>query len=350
MKKRMCAGLVILSAMLSMTGCGSSGGSGDAGELNVFIWTEYVPDSVVEAFEEETGIQVNISTYSSNEDMLAKVKSETAGAYDIVQPSDYMVEQMASQDMLLKLDTDRLENLDNIGEAYRNPSYDPEGKYAVPYMGGVAAIAVNTDMIQTEVTSYADLFTDEFRNSLVVLDDYRAVIGMAARSIGLSMNETDPDKLEQIKEQTLKLKNNIKLYDSDSPKSALIAGDCSAGVCWSAEIALAMEENPAIEIVFPKEGPYIFMDNWCITKDAKNVDAAYQFIDYMLRAETAQKVSEEFPYLQPNTAAMDLLGEDYSSNPAKNVPQDVIASGEYVQNLDPDTLAIYDSIWTELKK
>lgn len=184
----------------------------------------------------------------------------------------------------------------------------------------------------------------------MVLDDYRAVIGMAARSIGLSMNETDPDNLELIREQTLKLKDNIKLYDSDSPKSALIAGDCSAGVCWSAEIALAMEENPSIEIVFPEEGPYIFMDNWCITKDAKNVDAAYQFIDYMLRAETAQQVSEEFPYLQPNTAAMDLLGEEYSSNPAKNVPEDVIASGEYVQNLDTDSLAVYDSIWTELKK
>lgn len=354
MKRRVISVLLITVMALSLTACGGGGSSEnsskDGGELNLYVWTEYIPDSVISDFEDETGIKVNMSTFSSNEDMLAKVKSESEGAFDVIQPSDYMIEQMIAQDMLEKIDTEKLTNLSNIGEAYLNPSYDPTGEYSVPYMGGVAAIAVNTDKISTEVTKYADLFTEDFKNSLVVLDDFRAVIGMSARSLGYSMNETDTAKLDEIKAQTLSLKDNVKLYDSDSPKSALISGDCAAGYCWNAEIALAMDENPSIEIVYPEEGAYLFMDNWVIPKGAKNVEAATEFINYMLKAETAQAVSEEFPYLQPNDAAVELLGEDYVNNLAKNVPADVIEKGEYIQNLDTDTLAIYDGIWTELKK
>lgn len=348
-KKRILA--VVLSAMLvvsmfTFTGCGKSG---ENGTLNLFIWTEYVPESVIKDFEKEYGIKVNVTTFSSNEDMLAKVKSESAGTYDIVQPSDYMVEQMIAQDMLAKLDKDKLTNLDNIGEAYLNPSYDPGNVYSVPYQGGVAAIAVNTSMIDMEIDSYDDLFDPALKGKLVVLDDFRAVTGMTARSMGYSMNETDTDKLSEIQEKLLTLKDNVAKYDSDSPKSVLISEDCAAGMIWSAEIALAMEENEDIEIVFPKEGPYVFMDNWAITKDAPNYDNAMKFINYMLSSEVSQKVSEEFPYLNPNKVAVEAMGEDFSGNPAKNPPADVIASGEYVSNLDTDTLAIYDEMWTKLK-
>ena len=333
-----------------LAGCGSKSSEGKNGELNIFIWTEYVPDSVIEKFEKETGIKVNVSTYSSNEDMLAKVKSESEGTYDIVQPSDYMVEQMASQGMLEELKTDELKNLSNIGESYLNPSYDPGNKYSVPYQGGVAGIAVNTSKVKKDITSYDDLFDSSLKNSIVALDDYRAVIGMTARSMGYSMNETDPAVLSKIQDKLLTLKNNVKLYDSDSPKSALISGDCTVGYVWSAEIALAMEENPDIKVVYPTEGAYLFMDNWAIPKGAKNYDNAMKFIDFMLDAENAQMVLEEFPYLSPNTKAVEAMGEDYSKNEAKNPPAEVIKKGEYVKNLDADTLKIYDEMWTKLKQ
>lgn len=355
MKKKRIVGALLACAMLctSLTACGggsSTAAAGSKGVLNLFIWTEYVPDSVIQGFEKETGIKVNASTFSTNEDMLAKVKSESEGAFDIVQPSDYMVEQMISQGMLQKLDSSKLTNLKNIGEAYQKRAYDPQGAYSVPYLGGVAAIAVNTSKIKDTITGYADLFNPKYKQSIVALDDYRAVLGMSARSIGLSMNEKDDAKIAQMKAQALKLKDNVKLYDSDSPKSALISGDCNLGFCWSAEIALAMKENPAIKIVFPKEGAYVFLDNWCITKGAKNVANAHAFINYMLKAETAKAVSEEYPYLQPNAAAVDLLGDDYKNNKAQNIPTDVIKKGEYVSNLDTETLAKYDAVWTELKK
>lgn len=340
--------LMLVLSLAGFTGCGKKSASN--GELNIFTWTEYVPESVVEDFEKEYGIKVNWTTFSSNEDMLAKVKTESAGTYDIVQPSDYMVEQMISQDMLMELDKDVITNIENIDSAYINPSYDPGNKYSVPYQGGVAAIAVNTDKVSKEITSYDDLFSEDLKGSIVALDDYRAVIGMTARSMGYSMNETDTDKLAKIEEKLLKLKDNVKVYDSDSPKNSLISGDCTVGYCWAAEIALAQEENPAIKIVFPKEGPYVFMDNWAVLKTAKNSENAMKFINYMLDSETSQKVSEEFPYLNPNAKAVDALGDEYKSNEAKNPPADVIASGEFVSNLDTDTLAIYDAMWTKLKK
>lgn len=282
--------------------------------------------------------------------MLAKVKSESEGTYDIIQPSDYMVEQMSSQGMLEELKTDELKNLSNIGESYLNPSYDPGNKYSVPYQGGVAGIAVNTSKVKENITSYADLFDSSLKNSIVALDDYRAVIGMTARSMGYSMNETDPAILSKIQDKLLTLKNNVKLYDSDSPKSALISGDCTVGYVWSAEIALAMEENPDIKVVYPKEGAYLFMDNWAIPKGAKNYDNAIKFIDFMLDSENAQMVLEEFPYLSPNTKAVEAMGEDYAKNEAKNPPEEVIKNGEYVKNLDADTLKTYDEMWTKLKQ
>lgn len=348
MMKKVLALAMVACMTICMTACGGSGSS--AKTLNLFVWTEYVPDSVIQGFEKETGIKVNVSTFSSNEDMLAKVKSESEGAFDIIQPSDYMVKQMSEQGMLEELDQSKLTNLSNIGSSYLNPSYDPGNKYSVPYQGGVAAIAVNTSKIKDNITSYADLFDPKYAGQLVVLDDYRAIIGVAARSLGYSMNETDPDKLAKIKTQLLKLKDNVKLYDSDSPKSALISGDCSLGIIWSAEIALAMDENPDIKIVFPKEGPYVFMDNFCIPKGAKHYDEAMEFINYMLKPESAEAVMAEFPYLNPNAVAVQAMGSKYTDNQARNVPSDVIASGEFVQNLDADTLAVYDQMWTELKQ
>lgn len=332
-----------------LAGCGSGGGSSTE-ELNVFVWTEYVSQEAIDAFEKETGITVNVSTFSSNEDMLAKVKSESEGTYDIVLPSDYMIEQMIAQGMLEELDQSALTNLGNIGEAYLNPDYDPGNTYSVPYQGGVAAIAVNTSKIDTQITGYDDLFDASLEGQIVALDDYRAVIGMTARSMGYSMNETDPAILSEIEEKLLTLKNNVALYDSDSPKSALISGDATVGFVWSAEAALAMDENPDIKIVYPEEGAYVFVDNWAVPKGAKHYEAAMKFINFMLGEEAAKMNIEEFPYLSANQAALEAMGEAYCANEAKNPPSSVIESGELVKNLDTDTLALYDEMWTKLKK
>lgn len=350
MRKLLAVLLTLVMTCSMLAGCGGSKAAEDAGTLNLFIWTEYVPESVIQAFQEETGIKVNVSYYSSNEDMYAKLSSEAEGTYDIIQPSDYMVEKLIGQDMLQELDQSKLTNLSNIYEAYLDPEYDPGNVHSAPYMGGVAAIAVNTADVTTPITSYADLFDPSLAGKEVLLDDSRAIIGMTAKSLGYSMSTTDAAELTEVKDKLLTLKDNVKVYDSDSPKSVLISGDCSVGMIWNAEIALAMEENPDIQIVFPEEGAYLFLDNWCIPKGAKNTDAAMQFINYMLSAEASAACSNELPYLNPNKAACELLGDAYLSNEAKNVPEDVIGKGEWIHNLDTDTQAVYEEMWTELKK
>ena len=221
--------LALLGTSVSLTGCGSSSKKAENGELNLFIWTEYVPDSVISDFEKEYGIKVNVSTFSSNEDMLAKVKSEDEGTYDIVQPSDYMVESMIKQEMLEKLDQKALTNLSNIGDQYLDPSYDPGNVYSIPYQGGVAAIGVNADKVKTDIKGYKNLFDSSLKGQIVALDDYRAVIGMTERSMGLSMNETDTSKLSKVADKLQTIKDNIAVYDSDSPKSSLISGDLLLG-------------------------------------------------------------------------------------------------------------------------
>lgn len=348
-KKLLCLAMATMLGATLLTGCGSSS-SASNGELNVFVWTEYVSDAAFEAFEKETGIKVNVSTFSSNEDMLAKLKSESEGTYDIVQPSDYAVEYLIAQDKLEELDKEKLPNMKNIKSAYLDPSYDPGNVYSMPYEGGVACIAVNKSKVDKEITSYGDLFDPELAGKIVVLDDYRAIIGMTARSMGYSMNETDATKLAEIQDKLLTIKGNIKLYDSDSPKSALISGDCTVGMVWSAEVALSMDENPDIEIVYPEEGAYVFLDNWAIPRGSKNYENALAFINFMMSAEAAKLNIEDFPYLCPNSAALELMGEEYVNNVAKNVPAEVISGGEFVKYLDSETLAKYDEMWTKLKQ
>lgn len=352
MKKRLLGLLMTVALVATMlTGCGGGSKASESnGELNVFVWTEYVSDAAFQAFEKETGIKVNVSTFSSNEDMLSKFKSESEGTYDILLPSDYAVEYLIAQGKLMELDKEKLPNMKNINSAYLDPSYDPGNKYSMPYEGGVACIAVNTAKVDKEIKSYDDLFDPSLAGKLVVLDDYRAIIGITARSMGYSMNETDDAKISEIQDKLLTLKDNVKLYDSDSPKSALISGDCTVGMVWSAEVAMSMDENPDIEIVYPEEGAYVFLDNWVVPTGAKNYDNAMTFINFMMSEEAAKLNIEDFPYLCPNDAALASMGEEYVNNTAKNVPSEVISAGEFVKYLDSDTLAKYDEMWTKLKQ
>lgn len=337
-----------------LVGCGgsSSGGSAasDAGELNLFIWTEYVPESVLQSFQDETGITVNVSYYSTNEDLYAKLRSETEGTYDIVQPSDYMVAKLIAQDMLEPLDTGRLENFSNIGSSYLGMSYDPDNAYSVPYMVAMAGLAYNSSMVDKPIEGYADLFDPAYENSILVLDDARCVIGITNLVLGHDPSTTDPDELAAAADKLMTMKKNVKIFDSDNAKASLISGDCAIAYNWNAELVLASREVPDIEYVYPSEGAIINEDNWCIAKGAANYDNAMKFIDYILRPEVSAACSEELPYVNPNMAALDILGSEYTDNEALNPTPDQMASCVYIDNLSVDAQASYEEIWTSFKK
>lgn len=359
MKKFLCLVIAVCILVILFAGCGgtaggtasgtaSSGGNSasSGGVVNLFIWTEYIPQTVLDQFKKETGITVNISTYSSNEDMLAKVKASNQGIYDIVVPSDYMVKMMISQGLLDKLNKDSLTNINNIGSQYLNQSYDPGNAYSVPFMGGVATLCVNTSMVKDNITSFTQIFDPKYKDSIVMLNDFRADIGLVAKSMGYSLNETDPATLDKIGAKLMELKPNVKALDSDSPKTDMISGETSIGYMWNAEVALSIRDNPDVKIVYPTEGCYMFLDNMCVLKGAKNEENAEKFINFILRPDVSKQISEEFPYLNPNVEAIKLLGSEYMDNPAINIPADVIAKGEYVQDVG-SALDQYNTIWTK---
>jgi len=349
MKKLICKLLVVslTLSMLFLPGCSSSssGSSAPAQELNLFIWTEYLPQAVIDEFEKEYNIKVNVTMYSNNEEMLSKVKSSNAGTYDVVVPSDYMVESMISQGLLEKLDMSKLKNIGNIDTTYMNQSFDPGNGYSVPYRGGICALCVNKKLVTDDITSYTQLFDSKYKDSIVGLDDFRIMIGIVAMSMGYTPNETDPAVLAKIKDRLMELKSNIKILDSDSPKTAMINNETSIGLMWNAEVSLATQGNSDVQIVFPKEGNTLFLDNLCILKGSKNVDAAEKFINYILDAKASAEISKVYPYLNPNSAAVALLGDDYKNNKAANIPSDVFKNGQYIKNVDK-SIDTYNDMWT----
>ena len=330
----------------ALSGC-SVGDGPD--ELNVYWWSEYVPESLVEEFEDEFGIKVNQTFFSSNEDMLAKVRTENPGTYDLLMPSDYMVEALWNQGLLEPIDYGRLSNFKNIGAQYLDWSSDPGNVYSIPYMGNCTAIAVNRARVSAPIDGFADLLEPDVDGKLVVLNDIREVMCFCASTVGLTGNEDDEESIARIREQVLRLKPIVRLYNSDDPSQSLITGDCTIGVAWTAEIALAQRENPDIELVFPREGCTICTDNWCVPAQARHYDNAMLFLDYVMRPDVAALASEEYPYVQCNTEAVKLLPQEVRDNPCENVPAEEFERGNLIRLLGPKALRAYERIWTELK-
>jgi spermidine/putrescine-binding protein len=275
-------------------------------EVNLFVWTEYIPQATIDCFEEVYGITVNKDEYSSNEEMYAKLSAGGAN-YDLVLPTDYIVALMIRQGLLQELDKSKLPIFEQLDPNYLDLAFDPGNKYTLPYQAGVDAIVVNTDAVATAPQSFADLWNPEYANRLVMIDDSRAIIGMTLLTLGYDVNTTDPAQLEEAKVKLAELVKGVKLFDSDSPKTALIAGDVDLGVVWTGEAAMAQREVPAVEFIYPTEGPILWQDNYAIPVDAPHTDAAYAWLNYSMQGDNFWRMLDEFPYTNPNLAALDHL-------------------------------------------
>ena len=323
-------------------------------ELNLFVWTEYIPPDMQECFELVYGVKVNRDEYSSNEEMYAKL-SAGGSAYDLVQPTDYIVDLMVRQGLLQELDKSKLSIIENMDPNYMNLSFDPGNKYTIPYQGGTDALVVNTDTVKNPPKSFADLWNPEYAGRMVFLDDSRVVIGMTLLTLGYDINTKDPAELEQAKEKLKTLIPNVKLFDSDSPKTALIAGDVDLGITWTGEAFTAHQENPAIVYVYPTEGATIWQDNWAMPVGAPHPDLAYAWINYTMQGNIFWMMLRDFPYTNPNKAALDFAKTDqpdlytaYIESPITNTPPEEIKKAHRILDVG-DALPLYDQIWTEIK-
>ncbi|EEI19346.1 ABC transporter, solute-binding protein [Lentilactobacillus buchneri ATCC 11577] len=340
--------IVLVICLFILSGCASSHAAKHSKTLNVIGWSEYVPQSVLDQFTKETGIKINYTSYSDPDQMLSKVLSSANGTYDMVLAPGMYVQVLRKLGRLDKLNKAEIPNYGNLSQTALNEPYDKSNQYSAPYLGTVMGIAYNDKKVKTPITSYQDLLKPEFKDALVTVEDSRAVVGCALMATGHKINDTSKSALSDASKYLAKLKPNIKLFDGSSPKTFLINGEASAGLIYGGEIALAMQNNHDIKIVYPKESIYFAYDVFMKLKKAPNGTNVDKFINYMLEPQTSVKFSKAFPYYNPNKKAVKLLPKKLRDNPAVTVPNNILARSQTVLNLGKNTTKI-DKVWNDFK-
>jgi spermidine/putrescine-binding protein len=297
---------------------------------------------------------LNRDEYSSNEEMYAKI-SAGGSSYDLVQPTDYIIGLMIRQELLQELDHSKMPNMVNFDSGWMDQSFDPGNKYSVPYLAGTDAIVVNTATVENVPQSWADLWKPEYAGRMIFLDDSRAVIGITLLTLGYDPNTTDPAQLEEAKVKLAELVPNIKAFDSDSPKTALIAGDADLGMVWTGEAFIAKQENPAFEYIYPSEGAILWQDNWAMPVGASHEDAIYAWLNYTMQGDVFWLTIRDFQYTNPNKAALEYAKANqpdvysaYADSPITNPPAETVTNGHGIEDVGEAT-PLFDDIWVEVK-
>ena len=286
------------------------------GKLSIFCWSEYIPRPVLDAFQKQTGIEVTVENYASNEEMLSKLLAG-GGSYDLIQPSEYTVEALIKAGLLLPLDKDKIPGLKNLAPDFLNQPFDPGNRYSIPWMSGTVGIVVNTERVRDPITGFADVFQARHKGRIVVVDDSRELVSWAMATLKIPTNDINAGTLAAVRPVLARWVPLIKVYDSDSPKTALLSGDVDLGIVWSGEGAILYRDNPAkFRWVLPREGSHRFIDNLAIPKTSQNKANAEAFMDFILRPEISKLISDAFPYTNPNLEARKLLTDAQRANPA----------------------------------
>jgi len=346
MKKILAMFVTLVLAVSVFAGC--QGSSRGKGELSIFTWIDYVPAEVMKAFEEETGIRVNPVYFSTNEEMLSKLRTQK-NTYDLIVCSDAFIDIMVREGGLIQpLETDSLKNFGNINPEYQSKFFDPANKYTVPHAAYAALLAYDTEKSPVAIKGYADLWNPALKDSVVLLDDARGVIGFTLQMQGESVNETNPAKLDVAKAKLMELRPNVRMLDADRPHEPLLRGDAVAGYMFGSQIVAAMAEKPSITYVYPEEGMTYGMDCYVLADGAPNKDNAHIFLDYILQGEVSAEISASINYINCNTAATEFLPESFLNDPCVNIPAENLVGAQMYMDVGNAYASYYD-IWTEFK-
>ena len=334
--------LLLLALVLGLHAAGDN-------VLVVYNWSEYMPESVIESFEKESGIKVKYSTYDSNEAMYAKIKAAGAESYDIIVPSTYFVNKMSREELLAKIDKSKLKNYANLDPKLLGKAYDPKNDYSVPYLWGSTGISYNAKILgEGAITSWSDLWDPKYKGKLLLTDDLREVFGMALLTLGYSSNSTSEKEITAAYEKLKLLMPNVRVFNSESPKQIYMSGEVVAGMDFNGENYMANEEMPELRYVYPKEGVMVWVDSLVIPKNARHIDNALRFIDYLLRPEVAKTISEEIGYASPNAAAVKLLDKEIRSNRIIYPTEADLKNSEFQIDVG-DSIRFYEKYWEKLK-
>jgi len=320
------------------------------GDLVIYHWFEYMPAELLEKFTSETGINVTMDTYDSNEAMLASLKAGGMGTYDVAVPGDYMVAIMANEGLLDNINDGELLNKGNIAQAWANPSFDPGRVHSIPYQWGSTSFSVNIEDYDGDINTTDILFNPpaELSGKINMLDSQGEVMALASLHMGIPQCSNDRAQLQALNDMLQNAKQHWASFNSDTAREVLVSGDVSVGMIYDGFSAKAREDRPSITYAFPTQGYVVWMDNVVLLKDAPNRDNALKFMDFMLEPQNIAAVSNYARYGLGVTGAEEFLDPALASLPEANPPA-TAGAGAFVAVCDEATQAVYDQIWTNLK-
>lgn len=332
--------------MLSFTGCGATG-KDSSKVLNVYNVGDYIDEDLISEFEEKTGIDVQYSTYDTNEMMYQKVKSGST-KYDLIFPSDYMVQKMKAEGLLKKINFNNIPNYKYVDKRFEKPEYDPTNEYSVPYMWGTLGIVYNKEVIKEKVDSWDILWDSKYKRNILVFDSVRDTMGLALKKLGYSMNSTNKKEIDEAKELLKKQKDVLLAYVNDDGKDRIVGNEALIGVFYSGDVPGIIAENDALEYIIPKEGSNMWTDAMCIPKTSDNQDWAEEFINFLCDPEVNARNTEYIGYSTPIPKGRELLPDEMKNDEDLYPSDEVLKKCEAFLDLGSD-IKIYDKAWIELK-
>ena len=323
--------------------------SGEQQQLFLFNWGNYIDPELIKEFEAETGIQVVYETFDSNDAMEAKLK-QGGTRYDIVFPSESSITKLVSQNLLQKLDHSKIKGLENISPFLLNSPVDNGNQYTIPYFWGTVGIMVNTKYIDPEsIQTWSDLWKEDFKNKVLILDGNREALGMALQSLGYSLNSKNDEELKAAKEKLKQLSPNVRAVLNEEIKTMMKLEEAPIGMGYSGDAASVAEENPNVQYILPKDGSAVWTDNFAIAHTAVNVEGAYAFINFMLRPENAARNAEYVGYSTPNEKAKELMDPEVVSDETYYPSEEIINSLEHYEYLGNDWIQKYNEAFLDFK-
>lgn len=347
MKRIIVLSIMSIAMIGILTGCKKDNGE----KVYVYNWGEYIDETVLEDFKAETGIEVVLECFEQNEDMYARVKSG-AVKYDVVCPSDYMIQKMIDEDLLAEINFDNVPNISNIDPAYLKSAqnFDPENKYSVPYCWGTLGILYNKTMVVEPIDSWSAIFDEKYSGDILMMDSVRDAFGIALAYLGYDINSTDESQINEAKALLQSQYPLVQAYVVDQVRDKMIGGEAAIGVIYSGEAIYTQRENPDLEYVVPKEGSNVWIDGWVIPKNCRDQENAEAFINYMCKGDVALKNFEYITYSTPNMEARkNIQDEDIKNSQVAFPDQSILDRCTTYRYLGDEIESLYIDKWNEVK-
>ncbi|TFG63310.1 MAG: spermidine/putrescine ABC transporter substrate-binding protein [Nitrospirales bacterium] len=344
--------LLFLGIGLLIGGCSDSSSSSQSGRadpprLHYYTWSDYVDPEILAAFEASRGVRVVVDTFSSNEELLAKVQTGMIG-YDVVVPSDFMAGIMGRLGLLAELDLSRIPHVQDLEKHLTYLPFDPTQQFAIPYLWGTVGIGYNAEAVTEVPTSWDVLWDPQYSGRISMLNDQREVFGLALRSLGHSLNSRDPQFIQQAKERLIQQKPLVKAYTSEQFDQLLVSGDVVLAHAWGGPVARAMREDPSIRYAIPQEGGTIWTDCLAVLASSKQKELAMDFMNYLLSEQVALQTSTRLLFASANRHVRNQLPPEIRNNIAVYPPDEALSKMEWMEDVQEATRD-YDRAWTELK-